>query len=380
LSKSNCKTFHFRILLIGINLLMFFLIVYFGLFFRGFSLSNNVSWMKDQEGLRFGYYGMAYTNTLFPAGENNYKQGGLSIELAIRADNFRSNRFKILLSIHGGVDSEQLVLGQWRSALIVMNGDDYDGSLRTPRITVLDAFQENQNTFINIISGKDGTRVYVNGELRQSSARLNLEIPNKISDAVMVLGNSPYGRHSWSGNIYGLAIYERLLSEEKTSYHYNQWLKSHVFSFPRDIQPKVFYAFDDNDGRRAFDSGPNEHHLKIPSRMKILKKEILVAPWNEERLDWPLVQDMVINLVGFIVPGFFFFALLVNFNGWLKTHAFLVTVGTCFMVSLNIEMIQVWIPSRSSQSLDLIMNTMGGMIGAMLYTGMMKIVTKIGFS
>lgn len=356
---------------------MFFLIVYFGLFFRGFFLNNNVSWLEDQEGLRFGHYGMAYTNSLFSSGGTHYKQDGFCIELATGADNFESNRFKILLSIHGGDDSEQLVLGQWRTALIVMNGDDYDGRLRTPRIGVLDAFQEDQNTFINITSGKDGTRVYVNGELRQASGRLQLKIPNEISDAVMILGNSAYGRHSWSGKIYGLAIYEQILSEKKTSCHYHQWLKSHVFSFSRDIQPQIFYAFDEKKGRKAFDSGPNNHHLSIPSRMEILKKEILVAPWNEQRLDGPLVKDMIINLAGFIFPGFFFFALLVNFGGWLKTRAFLITVGTCFMLSLAIELIQVWIPSRSSQSLDLIMNTVGGMIGALLYIGMMKIVTKV---
>jgi glycopeptide antibiotics resistance protein len=39
----------------------------------------------------------------------------------------------------------------------------------------------------------------------------------------------------------------------------------------------------------------------------------------------------------------------------------------CGAISLTIELAQAWIPSRSSQMLDLILNTLGGGIGVLLH-------------
>jgi glycopeptide antibiotics resistance protein len=38
----------------------------------------------------------------------------------------------------------------------------------------------------------------------------------------------------------------------------------------------------------------------------------------------------------------------------------------CFLLSLAIELAQAWIPSRSSQMLDLMLNTLGGATGVAL--------------
>jgi hypothetical protein len=354
-------------MLVWINLSMLLLIVFFGLHFKSFSLSNNVAWIDGKDGIRFGHYGIAYSHTAFPSTAGTREPTGLSLELAVRPDNSKADRFKILLSVHSGKDSDQLIIGQWRSSLIVMNGDDYNGSKKTPKVGVHNALPPQSNSFININSGATGTYVYINGHLRESNGRLVLKIPNETADAVLVLGNSPYGRHSWTGDIFGLAIYEHTLNPGDTYSHFDQYSRQHIFSFPRNIDPKVFYTFDEKSGLKAFDHGSKAHHLHIPSRVKILKKEILVAPWNEVRLDRQLVQDMVMNLAGFILPGFFFYALMVHLGGFYEKHGIVLTLCTCFMISLTIELAQAWIPSRSSQSLDLIFNTLGGCLGAIFY-------------
>jgi hypothetical protein len=357
--------FSFRMLL-SINLCMLFLIIFFGFHFKGFSLSNNVLKIDGENGIRFGHYGIAYSDSAFPVEANRYETNGLSIELAIRPNDSKDDRFKILLSIHAGKDSEQLLVGQWRSSLIVMNGDDYNGSKGTPKIGLSDVLPPDTDTFIDITSGAEGTHVYINGLLKKFNRRLILKIPNQTADAVLVLGNSPYGRHSWTGNIYGLAIYEHTLDPQDAVFNFEQWSKRNIFSFPRTIDPKFFYTFDDNRILSKSNSEIKDHRLIIPSRMKILKKEILVAPWNE-RLDRQLVQDMAMNLAGFIPPGFFFFALMIKLGGFYEKNGFLLTVCTCFIISLIIELTQAWMPSRSSQSLDLLFNTMGGYFGALFY-------------
>ena len=355
------------IVLVLINLGIFLLIIFFGIQFKSFSLDNNVSRIEGKNGIRFGHYGIAYTDTAFPRMINSTEPSGLSFELAVRSSNSRDDRFKILLSIHAGKDSEQLLIGQWRSSLVVMNGDDYNGSKRIPKIGVSNALPPEICSFIHITSDQKGTHIYVNGRLRASNERLILNLPDEKDKAVLVLGNSPYGRHSWTGDIYGLAIYENILNPQDTAYHFDQWSQRHIFLFPRNMDPKFFFSFDNTKGLGASDQGTKGHDLIIPSRFKILKKEILVAPWNESPLNYSLVQDMIMNLLGFIPFGFFFFPLMISFGGFFEKHGFLLTVFTCFFISFAIELFQAWIPSRSSQSLDLILNTLGGHLGAMLF-------------
>lgn len=364
--------------LVLINLLILLLIIFFGIHFKSFSLDNNVSRIEGKNGIRFGHYGIAYSDKAFQSRACSNKTTELSLELAVRPDNSQDDHFKVLLSIHAGEDSEQLLIGQWRSSLIIMNGDDYDGSKRTQKIGVHDALPPETCGFIQITSGSNGTHVYVNGHLKASNGRLKLRIPNKTSDAVLVLGNSPYGKHSWTGNIYGLAIYEHILKPPDNASHFEQWSQRHEFMFPRKIDPKFFYTFDDQKDLNKDDRSPKNHHLVIPSRIKILKKEILVAPWNETRLDLKLVQDMVMNLVGFIPFGFFLFALLFNLGGFYEKHGLLFSIAACFIVSLSIEMAQAWMPARSSQSLDLLLNTLGGYLGVSFYRWYQNMINNQG--
>ena len=74
----------------------------------------------------------------------------------------------------------------------------------------------------------------------------------------------------------------------------------------------------------------------------------------------------MLNLIGFIPFGFILAATLIKFGGTFEKHYFLITVLFCFTVSLIIEVLQAWMPSRSSSMPDLIFNTLGALIGAMI--------------
>ena len=65
--------------------------------------------------------------------------------------------------------------------------------------------------------------------------------------------------------------------------------------------------------------------------------------------------------------GFIMIATLIQFHRSFGKRVVLITVALCFLVSLAIEIIQAWIPSRSSQMSDLMLNTCGAWVGAMIY-------------
>lgn len=344
------------------------LILYFGLDPKGFHLSNQVTWISDRDGIRFGQYGISYADNVFESfGRGEQGPAGLSLELVVRPDRIDDNRFKFIMVFHAGDDSSQLLVGQWRSSIIVMNGDDYDGSRRIKKLGVKNALTVDQARLVTITSGKEGTRMYLDGQVAAAAKDLVLRMPVEREGAVLVVGNSLYGRHFWSGGIYGLAVYETALSATEVKSHFGKWSGERRFSFARQRSPRALYLFDEKKGRRARDRAGGAHDLEIPQRFKVLNREMLEASWRRIRLNSAFVQDVFLNIAGFIPLGFLLSAVFVRFGGSVGKHGVLITVMVCCALSLGIEIAQAWMPSRSSQTLDLMMNTLGAFFGGFGY-------------
>ena len=79
------------------------------------------------------------------------------------------------------------------------------------------------------------------------------------------------------------------------------------------------------------------------------------------------ILDTIVNLIGFIPFAFVLSATLIRVGGASEKHAVLITIAFCFVVSLAIEILQAWMPSRSSSMLDLVLNTIGACMGAFTY-------------
>ena len=361
-------------ILFGLSLVILLGILFFGLRPKGFHSSNNVNWITDKPGIRFGSYGMAYTDLSNRKSERDISEfDSFSIEIAIKPEPFNQEGFNFILVFHDGKDSDQLLVGQYRSSLIVMNGDDYSNRRRTKRIAVNQVFQNPKEIFLAITTGQEGTKVYIDGRLINEKKDLKLEIPNRGKTSRLILGNSVYGDNFWRGDIFGLALYGYELTSEQVELHFNIWSKDREFSFARQGRPLLFYSFDEKKGVRAINHANGNHQLIIPTRMRILKKKILVPPWTDLKLNKSFIQDFVINLVGFIPLGFILSATFMELGGTIKKRVILITVVLCFAISLIIEVTQGWIPSRSSQILDLILNTSGALIGSMAYRAIVRI-------
>jgi len=154
---------------------------------------------------------------------------------------------------------------------------------------------------------------------------------------------------------------------QDAEFHFDRWVQVQNFSFVNKEKPFVLYVFDEEVGERAFDHASGNNHLKIPSRMPILKKKILFPARTAFKFDRSFYVDSIINLLGFIPLGFILSATFVKIGGTFEKHDFLIAVSFCFAVSLIIEIFQAWIPSRHSDMLDVILNTFGALVGAIMY-------------
>ena len=355
-------------LLFGLSLVIILGILFFGLKPKGFHSSNNVNWITDKPGIRFGSYGMAYTDLSNRKTERDISEfDSFSIEIAIKPEPFNQEGFNFILVFHDGKDSNQLLVGQYRSSLIIMNGDDYSNRRRTKRIAVNQVFQSPKEILLSITTSEEGTNAYIDGRLIKGKKDLKLEIPQGGETSRLILGNSVYGNNFWRGDIFGLACYGYELTSEQVELHFEKWSKERKFSFANQYKPSLLYLFDEKNGEMAIDHANGNHELKIPTRMHILEKRILIRPWIDLKLNKSFIQDFVINLVGFIPLGFILSATFIELGGILKKRVIVITVALCFAISLIIEVAQGWIPSRSSQILDLMLNTSGALIGTMAY-------------
>ena len=342
-------------------------VLIFGLKPNGFNFINGVNWITDQPGLCFSKYGIAYTDPFFEFMKDPVsKPNCFSIEIALRPAGNKTKVTSFILALHNGNDHNQLIMWQYHSWIIFMNGDDYDHSRRTKRIAVDMVPSSPTTRFITVTSGEEGTEVYLDGQFVTRKKDLTLKIPTG-SKTRLILGNSVYGNQPWHGDIYGLAFYGYPLSAQDVASHFDRWVQIRNFSFANKEKPLVLYVFDENIGERALDHSGGNNPLKIPSKMHLLKKKILFPARTPFKFGRSFYMDSIINLLGFIPLGFILSATCVKLGRTFEKHDVLIAVSLCFAVSLFIEIFQAWIPSRDSYLLDLILNTLGALVGATVY-------------
>ena len=366
-SPQNQKQIPLSLIVSSLVIALFGILI-FGLNPKDFYVANNVSMVLEPPGIKFGKYGVAYTDPFSEVIQNNVNgPNGFSFEIALTPENSKEGGFNFIFVLHNGKDGDQLLMGQWRTHIIFMNGDDYDNKRRMKRISVDTTTLPPGRLFVTAATGKDGTKIYINGKLFRKKKDLTLKIPNGGLKSRLILGNSVYGRNSWSGTIYGLAFYQYELTPQHASLHYNQWLKAKNIAFAKKENPYLLYLFDGNSRSGFSDHSDRNNFLNIPSRMKILKKQFFGLPTNIFHFIRVDYQDVVLNFLGFIPFGFILTAALIRFDNIIGKHSQLMAVVFGFLLSLTIESIQSWMPARDSSMLDLVLNTFGTLVGATIY-------------
>ncbi|MCB1909300.1 MAG: VanZ family protein [Rhodocyclaceae bacterium] len=88
--------------------------------------------------------------------------------------------------------------------------------------------------------------------------------------------------------------------------------------------------------------------------------DFISAPWPR----YYRVNDMVLNVLGFVPLGFLMVPALPR--GLRLASCVIVTVLACFALSLSLETLQNFLPTRVASNLDLGFNTIGGLAGGLL--------------
>jgi hypothetical protein len=347
------------------TVIVFLAVLFFGLNPKGYDFSNHVSRLDDGPGIRFDKYGLAYAELDSTLRKRIDAREGFSILMVFQSERLDNNGSGHILTLHPGKDEDQLIIWQWYSHIIAMNGNDYAHRRKTGRVSYKIPSSPAQQIFLSLTSGKSGTSLYFDGKVVSSNHSLHLDFPVGAKET-LILGNSPYGNGSWQGDISGLALFDRELPPETVASLYNAWSLKRSFADAKKENPFLLYLFNEKEWHRIIDHSGNSTPLLIPAQAAPLRKRFLDRSLSDSGITGGLAQDVIVNLTGFIPLGFFFAYLLVNLGGTPGKRVLFYTVVFCFALSLAIELLQAWIPSRSSQFLDLFLNTSGGFTGAAL--------------
>jgi len=331
---------------------------------KGFRIRNDVTWLKDTPGIAFGRMGIAYTeDSLTWSTSAGAPDRSVTIELSLKSTRRHGYGIPYILSLWDGATPDPLVVGQWKNHLVIRVRDPRSrkGYLETGADNAL---PRDTTNLITIASGTGGTAVYVNGQRAEESASVSL-IPASGLSARLVLGNSATADHAWQGDLYGVTVFTRKLTAAEITERYRNSDSLGRAGLPNAPGVLVHYAFREGHGS-ARNSAGDAHRLRIPRIFRILQLQILALPWEGFRFDASTAEDVVVNFAGFMPFGFLLAALLLTGPTSTKRRAVVLTVLAGFLLSLFIELTQVWIPTRCSQMTDLVLNTVGAWVGAMV--------------
>jgi hypothetical protein len=131
----------------------------------------------------------------------------------------------------------------------------------------------------------------------------------------LVIGNNIHAKLGWTGRVHGLAILKEAVPADLVMRHHDRWAAGKNFDYLKASDTLLLYTFEEKSDHAFSDSSGSNHPLKVPVHLKALQKTFLVPPDQDFHLNQVVVQDMLINVLGFIPIGMVFYVFLQRFSG-----------------------------------------------------------------
>jgi VanZ family protein len=329
-----------------------------------FRTVNNVHWIAGSPGLRFERFGIvAGTEPLFGPGGPVDLSLPFTLRMEVRPREEPSGSLPRIVSAYDAEGRELFFLGQWRSELILRILKEKRLFHLHYRETGADGLQKDVTRSIVVRSDRNVITLFVDGAPAKTRSGVDFSLlAGNRAPAWMILGNSPPGESPWRGDLLSLSFYQEPLSPGAIE--------------SRGKHPVLHYGFSEGTGAVCRGGVDSRYNLVIPSLFRAPKKGVLVPPWRDQKFDRWFWKDMFVNIFGFAPFGFAVYAWLRE-NGGRKDGA---TMGIALLlgagISLFIELLQLYLPTRDSSLIDVINNVLGTYIGARLFQAAREILYR----
>lgn len=326
-----------------------------------FFASNRVSWLESGNGARIGRRGLLVSPIPVAPFSTLAASDSFTLELWVKPEHLDS--MYTIVDIFQQDNRERFRIQQYYDSLVVSHNlrGASGGWIRT-KMDVGNAFQGGKSTLVTVTSGKKGTSVYFDGKHARSVPTFVIS-PRELSGR-LVLGTSAFHLEPWFGDVYGLAIYPREFSADEVAAGYHGWTNNEHASNNANATSIAKYEFSEHQGNITHNQVAGGAGLLIPKYFNVPAHSFFTPPWLEFDASWSFFWDVVRNIVGFMPFGFFLCALLERRGK--SGHAVLWSTLAGGMLSFSVEFLQAYIPQRESGITDIITNTSGAAVGALL--------------
>ena len=328
---------------------------------------NEVRWLVHGNGLLFGRHGSIRSAVPFAP---NGGQAGSPSSVEIWVEPSRADASGTILAFYRPESRiVPFALRQSLDDLLIQLGDQYQWpDPKRSRIYAGHVFGQPKPVLLTISSGPSGTTVYADGTVVRKAP--DFRFSTRDLTGQLVVGNSPTTTHNWSGQLREFAIYDRELSANEAVEHYASLTQSGQPALAGSEAAVGLYLFHEESGNIIHNQVDSATDLVIPERFFVLHEQFLESPWSEFHSGWRYWKNVGVNIAGFVPLGFFFCAYFSALRTTKRAMAGAVVFG--FVVSLTIEVLQSFLPTRDSGVTDLFTNTFGTALGTIACAWMMQ--------
>lgn len=357
-----------RALLLIITLIM----LWAGLDPKGYRFHNEVEWIGGTNGVHIGRFGRLQTEPFLTSDRATaLNRSGYAMEMELDPSPDLHDAFGILACLHGGDDANQLVVGQWRDYLIVMNGRDYSHRHGLPRVSAKLSNYPKGPFRMTITSSSKGTGLTVNGKVVATNAQWQLTLPVATKPARLVIGNSVSASRPWRGVISRFSLAPHLSESHETQFS----RQASSESSNSTVEPLLLYDFNESAGNMIQNHGTATVPLQIPAGLHAIGRRFLRGSMADSIPEFAVMGDSVTNFLGFMPFGVALMLVLKSSGHSPKTNIIIVAAAG-LALSLVIELTQAWMPTRDSSLRDLLLNTAGAPSGAWLWNAVIRPLAK----
>jgi VanZ family protein len=317
---------------------------------------NRVSWISDG-GISFEGPGLVHGS--IPA-----DQELRTLEIMIRPSRPYGRRIPHLLSLADSKGNELFYIGQWQRGLVFRSVTPGSSPvvIRWDKAAA-NVLEEDKSILVTLMESGDEILLYLDGKHRVSYPGPGKDAGiNNPDHGLLVLGNGPGGHTGWRGDIMGLALVNRVLDQNEINSRYQDWSGGSMDKLASLQGLTAIYTFTESKGPEAASSAGGRP-LKITRRLTPVRPEILAWPTKDYIQSRSFKFDALVNLAGFIPMGLLLYFFLRSLRGTAFMLIFAATAAG-LLLSLFIEINQVFLIWRSSSATDLILNTAGSLAGA----------------
>lgn len=352
--------------IIAINAIVLMIILTAGLWPLQFAPRNPVSFLKNRNGIVFTNNGLVFEQkkgSLPGTVSFLNRSPGLGIEIFLKPYSNSAISLSTILGIYDDSEPDLFMLARWYNHLIMRRRlQSPDGKYRYHEVDVNNTFTPGTAYHIMVSMDERGTVIDINGR-RKSFPEYRLQRDGKTSDYRIILGNDPRIKNPWIGEINGLAIYDRSLHAGGAAV--NPFLRgAGDLSRGKGRDGIVaWYPMDERSGSVIHNAVSSGNNLVLPGHLYAIKKSYLALPWPGFSHDPVFYADLLLNVAGFVPVGFFLSLLFISFRKGTMFPRFILPVLMGSGISLSIELVQAFMPARSSSITDLLCNMLGTILG-----------------